>query len=144
MKKIGLLSGLLGMCVLVLTVHAQPELEGGGPRTHYGKMWDARTVETVKGDVVAVEEYVPGRGGTAYGLRLTVRTDKETIPVVLGPAAYVQEQHFKFEPKDALEIKGSRMSVQGQSILIAAEVTKEGKRLKLRGEAGTPLWSAAK
>lgn len=106
MKKIGLLCGLLGICALALTAYAQPDPEVGGPRTHYGKMWDARTVETLKGEVVAVEEYVPGRGGTAYGLRLTVRTEKEAIPVVLGPASYVQEQHFKFEPKDALEVRG--------------------------------------
>jgi hypothetical protein len=144
MKKIGLLCGLLGICALALTAYAQPGPEVGGPRTHYGKMWDARTVETLKGEVVAVEEYVPGRGGTAYGLRLTVRTEKEAIPVVLGPASYVQEQHFKFEPKDALEARGSRMSVQGQPVLIAAEVTKAGKSLKLRNEVGSPLWSAAK
>lgn len=144
MKKIGLVCGFLGMCVLVLTVHAQTGQGAGGPRIHYGKMWDARTVETVKGEMVAVEEYVPGRGGTAYGLRLTIRTDKETIPVVLGPVSYVREQHFKFEPKDTLEVRGSRMSVDGQSILIAAEVTKEGKSLKLRSETSTPLWSVSK
>ncbi len=144
MKKIGLLCGFLGMCALAFSVHAQSGTGADSPRIHYGKMWDAHTVETVKGKVVAVEEYVPGRGGTVYGLRLTIRTDKETIPVVLGPVSYVQEQHFKFEPKDALEIKGSRMSVDGRSILIASEVTKEGKNLKLRSEAGTPLWSVSK
>ncbi len=140
MKKIVLLCGLIGMCAVALTVFAQPGPGGAGPRIHFGRLWDAGTVETLKGEVVAVDEYVPGRGGTAYGLRLTLKTDRETIPVVLGPASYVKEQHFTFEPKDALEVRGSRMLVQGKPTVIAAEVVKGDKSLKLRGEAGRPLW----
>jgi hypothetical protein len=144
MKRTGLLLGLLGMCAFALSVHAQPGQGGDGPRVHYGKMWDAGTVETVKGVVTAVQEYVSGRGGKAHGLQVTVRTDKETISVILGPVSYLQEQSFSFEPQDALIVKGSRMSVQGQTLLIAAEVAKGGKTLKLRNEAGTPLWTVNK
>ena len=141
MKKIGLLCGIVSMFVLVFSVWAQSGSGGDAPRLHYGTMWDAGTVETLKGQVVAVEKYVPGRGGTSYGLRLTMKTDSETVSVILGPVWYVEAQQFKFEPKDTLEVKGSRMSVQGQPTMIAAEVKKGDKALKLRNEAGNPLWS---
>jgi hypothetical protein len=144
MKKIGLLCGIVSVFVFALTSQAQSGMAGDGPRHHYSKMWDARTVETQKGEVVTVEKYVPGRGGPASGLRLTMKTDRETIVVVLGPVSYVEGQQFKIEPKDRLEIKGSRMSVDGQSTMIAAEVKKGDKTLKLRDEAGSPLWSGAK
>jgi hypothetical protein len=143
MKRIGLVCGIISVFVYALTVQAQPTSAGDGSRTHYGRMWDTRTVETLKGEVVAVEQYVPGRGGTVYGLRLTMKTESETVSVVLGPAWYIEAQHFKFEPKDKLEVNGSRMSVQGQPVLIAGEVKKGDKSLKLRNETGSPLWSNA-
>jgi hypothetical protein len=114
---------------------------GGGPRVHYGTMWEPKTVETLSGEIVAVDKYVPGRGGTSYGVRLSLKTEKETIPVVLGPARYIEEQHIKFEPKDKVEIKGSKMSIQGQPTIIAQEVKKGDQVLKLRDDKGAPLWT---
>jgi hypothetical protein len=141
MKKTGLLCGIISVFVLALTVWAQSGAGGDAPRLHFGKMWDTGTVGILKGQVVAVEKYVPGRGGTAYGLRLTMKTDSETVSVILGPAWYIEEQQFMVEPGDALEVKGSRMSVQGQPTMIAGEVKKGDKSLKLRNETGNPLWS---
>jgi len=107
---------------------------------HYGTMWDAKTVETVKGEVVSLDKYTPGKGGRSYGLRLTLKTDKETLPVILGPAWYIEQQPFAVAPKDQVEIKGSRIPIQGQATIIAAEVKKGDQILKLRDDKGIPLW----
>jgi hypothetical protein len=114
---------------------------GGGQGLHYGMMWDAKTVETVSGEVVAVDRYNAGRGGRSYGLRLTLKTDKETLPVILGPSWYVEQQHVTIAPKDRVEIKGSRIALQGRPALIAAEVNLGGKILRLRDDRGLPLWA---
>lgn len=143
MRRSGTILIFFGIfCLLTaVAVWAQPGMgQGGGPRVHYGTMWDAKTVATVNGEVVSVDKYVPGRGGTSYGLRLTLKTDKETLPVVLGPAWYVEQQHFAFVPKDQLEVKGSRLLIQGQPTLIAQEVKKGDKVLKMRDDKGFPLW----
>jgi hypothetical protein len=125
--------------LLVQASWAQPGMgQGGG--VHYGMMWDASSVTTVAGEVTGVEKYTPGRGGSSYGLRLTVKTDKETLPVILGPAGYIEQQHFSVAPKDTVEVKGSRLTIQGQPTIIAAEVKKGGQTLKLRDDKGTPLW----
>jgi len=144
MKKIGRIVTVIGTLILLIAAAglAQPGMGAGGsvPRVHYGTMWDSKTIETLSGEVVAVEKYVPGRGGTSYGLRLSVRTDKETIPVFLGPAWYIEEQRIKFAANDKIEVKGSKMSIQGQPTIIAQEVKKAGAILRLRDDKGAPLW----
>jgi len=144
MKKIGTIGIMIGVLGLLMVISGWAQTgmgpRGGGSGVHYGTMWDGTTVETLSGEVVAVEKYVPGRGGTSYGLRLSLKTDKETIPVFLGPAWYIEEQRIKFEAKDKIEVKGSRMSIQEQPTIIAQEVKKGDQVLKLRDDKGTPLW----
>jgi len=118
-----------------------PKPPGNGPRMHYGMMWDAKTVETVSGEVVSVDKYIPGRGGTGYGLRLILKTEKETLPVILGPSWYIEQQHFAIAPKDKVEVKGSRLEIQGQPTIIAAKVKTGDKVLELRDDKGAPRWS---
>lgn len=116
-----------------------PGGRGGG--LHYGTMWDDSSVTTVAGEVTAVEKYTPGRGGSSYGLRVTIKTDKETLPIILGPAWYVEQQHFAIAAKDKVEVTGARMAIQGQPAIIAAEVKKGDQILKLRDDKGIPLWA---
>ncbi|MFZ5450672.1 MAG: DNA-binding protein [Thermodesulfobacteriota bacterium] len=128
--------------LLLLATGAQAQMgRGPGGGMHYGMMWDANAVTTVAGEVTAVEKYTPGRGGSSYGLRLTIKTDKETFPVILGPSWYIEQQHFAVAPRDRVEVKGSRLLIQGQSTIIAAAVKKGDKVLKLRDEKGVPLWA---
>ncbi len=145
MKKISILVTMIGTLSLLMAVTcwAQPGMGtgAGGPRVHYGTMWDSKTIETLSGEVVAMDKYVPGRGGTSYGVRLSLKTEKETIPVVLGPVWYIEEQRIKFAANDKLEVKGSKMSIQGQPTIIAQEVKKGDQVLKLRDDTGAPLWT---
>jgi len=141
MRKFSIFTQIVCILSLIL-INASWAQTGVGQvgGVHYGTMWEPKTVETLSGEVVGVDKYVPGRGGTSYGLRLSLKTDKETIPVVLGPASYIEEQHIKFEPKDKVEVKGSKLSIQGQPTIIAAEVKKGDQILKLRNADGVPFW----
>jgi len=40
-----------------------------------------------------------------------------------------------------VEVKGSRISIQGQPTIIACEVKKGNNVLKLRDDRGMPLWA---
>lgn len=116
-----------------------PGGRGGG--IHYGMMWNAGAVTTFSGEVTSVEKYTPGRGGPSYGLRLNLKTDKESLPIILGPAWYIEQQHFSIAPKDRVEVKGSRVTIRNQPTVLAAEVKKGDKILKLRDDRGIPLWA---
>lgn len=138
---------LMGVLVLLAaSARAQPgQGQGGrGGGIHYGMMWDASAITTRAGEVTGVETYTPGKGGRTYGLRLILKTDKATLPVILGPGWYTEPQHFAFAPRDQVEIKGSRITIQGEPTLIAAQVNQGGKILRLRDNRGFPLWAGPK
>jgi hypothetical protein len=113
---------------------------GWGMGTAYGKMYNPKTVETISGEVVSIDKITPMKG-MSYGVHMTVKTDKETISVHIGPGWFIENQDVKIEQKDKIEVKGSRITFQGKPIIIAAEVKKGDEILKLRDENGFPFWS---
>ena len=137
----------LGAC-LVSAAAAQGPVRwrgggGWGPGAHYGRMYDPKTVETVAGEVVSVEQITPTKG-MGQGIHLLLRTATETLSVHLGPSWYVEHQDTKIEPKDRIEVKGSRISFDGKPAIIAAEVHKGDETLMLRDENGVPLWAGSR
>ncbi len=113
---------------------------GWGPKANYGRMYNPQTVETISGEVISIDKITPSKG-MSYGIHLTVKTDKETIAVHLGPGWYIENQNITINPEDNVEIKGSRVTFDGKPALIAAEVNKGNEILKLRDENGFPAWS---
>jgi hypothetical protein len=79
--------------------------------------------------------------GMSYGLHAVVKTDKETIPVHLGPAWYLENQDVTIAPKDKIAVKGSRITFEGKPVMIAAELKKGDDVLVLRDAGGFPVWS---
>jgi hypothetical protein len=108
-----------------------------------GRVYDPKTVETVAGEVVSVDKTPSGKGRSS-GVGLTLKTEKETLQVVLGPAWYLEQQGLRLAPRDKVEITGSWTSYEGRALLIAGEVKKGEKTLKLRNEAGVPVWAGRK
>jgi hypothetical protein len=117
--------------------------EGWGPGAHYGRMYDPKTVETVTGEVLRVEQMTPTKG-MGPGIHLLLKTATETVSVHLGPSWYVEHQDTRIQPKDRIEVKGSRLSFDGKPAIIAAEVHKGDETLMLRDENGVPLWAGSR
>jgi len=113
---------------------------GWGPGTPYGRMYDVKTVETIHGQVVAVDRFTPEKGMSA-GLHLRIKTDGETISVHLGPEWYMDRQDVAIQAKDSIEVKGSRITFEGKPAIIAAEIRKGDQTLTLRDASGFPVWS---
>jgi hypothetical protein len=119
---------------------------GGGPGWG-GRMYDPKTVETVSGEVVSVEQIhgqgwgqaSGGRGG-GYGVHLILKSDKEDVAVHLGPSWYLDKHGLSIAPGNRVEVRGSRITLQGKPAIIAAEVKKGDQSLKLRNDDGLPVW----
>jgi hypothetical protein len=140
-------TGLVFILTLLLTANsfAQRGMRwrgsgGWGPASTYNRMYDPKTVETIRGEVVSVDTMTFGKG-MSYGIHLMVKTDKETVSVHLGPGWYILNQDMKIEPKDRIEVKGSRITFEGKPAIIAAEVRKGEDLMKLRDDNGFPVWS---
>jgi hypothetical protein len=140
MKRIGILMATLAMLSLLvpLPALAQP-VRGRG--SQYQRMYNPQTVETLRGEVVGIEN-IPSKQGSSGGIHLRVQTQTEEISVHLGPAWYLDTQDIKIELKDNIEVKGSRVPFAGQPALIAAEVKKGDRVLVLRDRNGIPVWSS--
>lgn len=114
---------------------------GWGPGSQYNRIYDPKSLETISGEVVKVDRITPAQGMSG-GIHILVKTDKETVSVHLGPSWYLENQDVKIEPKDRVEIKGSRITFGGKPALIASEVRKGNEVLTLRDESGFPAWMA--
>jgi hypothetical protein len=138
----------LAVAVVVLALGAGAGAEpgrgaGGGPGPH-GRVYDPKTVETVAGEVLAVER-VAGPGGGPGGVHVALRTDATgTLSVRLGPAWYVDRQATKLAAGDRIEVRGSRVTIDGAPVVIAAEVRRGAQKLLLRDDAGVPYWSGGR
>ena len=106
----------------------------------YGRMYDPAKVETMSGEVASVEQVTPMRRMGA-GIGLTLNTAPGAAVVHLGPQWFIERQDVKIVPGDTVEIKGVQAVRGGQNIFIAGEVKKGSEVLKLRDDAGIPVWS---
>ena len=136
------------LAVLVLAVFATDSFAqrgwkgsgGWGAGAKYQRMYNPATVETISGEVIAIDRITPMRG-MSYGIHLQVKTEKETIAVHLGPSWYIERLDTKIEKGDKIDIKGSRVTVGTAPAIIAAEVKKGDAVLKLRDDNGFPVWA---
>jgi len=113
---------------------------GWGMGSQYQKMYNPATIETISGTVESVDQIKPMKG-MYYGIHLKVKTDKESVEVHLGPGWYIERLDTSIGKGDKIEIKGSRITMAGKAVIIAAEVKKGDNTLILRDSAGIPAWA---
>jgi hypothetical protein len=111
-----------------------------GQKSAFNKMYNPKTVETIKGEVVSIDTVTPMKG-KSYGIHLMVKTGKGTISIHVGPAWYFDKQNFVIRAKDKIKVRGSRITFDGKPAIIAAELKKGNEVIKLRDENGYPVWS---
>ncbi|MFO0753114.1 MAG: hypothetical protein U0411_07315 [Thermodesulfovibrionales bacterium] len=133
----GMIAVVLTVVLVSLGLSFGQTTKGTGSKQ---RMYNPATVETVTGTVESVEKVPSGKGGR-YGIHLTLKTDKETIPIDLGPGWYIEKLDTKIEKGDTVEVKGSRVTQGGKPAIVAAEVKKGGTVISLRDEQGVPKWS---
>jgi hypothetical protein len=153
MKKMNLILAFSGILALLIAAAAwaqpaqppppaQPTLPGTGPgaaapKPRMGMQYDPKSLETVTGEVTQVQ----ARGRRGKSLNLLVKTDKETLLVLIGPAFFLEEQKMALAAGDKVEVKGTRIKHPNQAMLIAGELKKGSQVVKLRDDQGKPLWA---
>ena len=108
----------------------------------YGKhtrIYDPKTEVTVKGTVEEVIQY-PGKGSST-GTHLMLKASEGTIDVHIGPAWFLSQQKTEFAKGNEIEVTGSKVKADGKDALIAREIKKEGKVIRLRNAQGVPEWA---
>lgn len=144
MKKLCLILAWVFVLTLVYPslVLAQRGMGGGWDKEGgFSRTYNLQTVETLAGEVTRVEQVSQGLGGRFLGVHMDLKTDQETVHVHLGPAWFINDQGFKIEVADQLKVKGSRVMVGDQPVIIAGEITKGDNVMVFRDEKGFPEWA---
>jgi hypothetical protein len=137
-----ILTMILGLACPVVAQH-RGFGRGGDPGGQDRQLYNLQTVTTVQGQVENLGSYgMQGwRGGPGMAIQgLVLKTSKGNITVNLGPPWYVSKQGFALRKGDTLEVTGSKVTKDEKTVLLAAEVKKDGQTLKVRDEKGEPLF----
>lgn len=148
MKKLGVVSGVLGLCILILGVQVEAQVQpvpppvSGSPMAvgKGGARYNPSTVVTVAGTIAAIDRMSPKRTSKPANVRLTLQTPQGPVMVLLGPADYVEQQPVRLAVGDPVEVTGSQASKGRKARIIAAQVRKGNEVLQLRDPSGRPLW----
>jgi hypothetical protein len=131
---LALAGGVVGALLAVTQVWPQM-----GPGMGSGRFYNPSTEITVHGVVDAVQNvaYRCRWGGT----HVTLKTEQRTYDVRLGPTLFLSQNNFSLAKGDTLSVTGSKLQVQGATVLVAREVSRNGKTLTLRNAQGFPAWA---
>ena len=121
--------------------YVSPMHPGTGRGEPSKKVFDSKTIKTISGQVIKVDQ-VP-EPGFGMEMRLTVFIDKkEVLPVYLGPAFYIEgaEQENYFKLGDEVTVTGSQVTRGDESFMLATTVKRGNEVLRLRDKDGNPEW----
>lgn len=129
-------------CAAMIAVPALIAQSAQGGRGS-GPMYDTHSEVTLTGTVENVQTMAgPGRGGQGTGgTHLILKTAAESLEVHLGPTWFLTERNVSVAKNDALEITGSKITLDDKPVLLARQIKKGEQTVALRDESGRPLWS---
>ncbi len=96
--------------------------------------YERSTEVTLEGAALYVAETPP------LGLFAIMKDGLNEIQVFFGPSAFLAREGVQPQTGDSIRIVGSRVKWNGTEIILAREVTHNGKTVTLRNKDGTPLW----
>jgi hypothetical protein len=115
------------------------DVNGWGHDSDYGKLFDPSSIESIEGEIIEKNSFVPGQGMDS-GLYLIVGDKKQNTYVHLGPVWFLADQSSFLKPGDHVSITGSKVFYRNEPTIIAQQVKKETNILVLRNEQGFPAW----
>jgi hypothetical protein len=142
--------GFLSIIILAITVSfADTAWLGwqGNPESYKvpcQRLFNVNEIVTIEGNVEAIEHATPVWGpmrGPSYGLHLRIRTDENVRAVHIGPGWYMDKHKIAFHTKEKVKVTGSQVVFEGEDLIIAQEVVRDGNVLTIRDETGCPMWA---
>ena len=60
--------------------------------------------------------------------------------MLVAPEKFLKEMEITFAKGDAIEVLGSQLTVDGNPLLLAREVTRNSDVMTMRDDHGKPVW----
>ena len=110
---------------------------------YYQWNWNPATVETLKGEVMTKDTITPSKGRSgmpAVGMTLK-KEDDYAAYVHLGPQWYFDKQDLGINVGDKIEVTGSKITVEGNNVILVSSINKGDRTWQFRDQQGLPFWS---
>jgi hypothetical protein len=113
---------------------------GWGVDSPYNRCYVLSRTATFSGEVTEITTTVP-LPGMSDGIALLLTMRAVSIPVLLGPAWYIEHLDGRIEIGDRIDVIGAKAFAEGLPAVIAKEVRKGDSVLVLRDATGVPVWA---
>lgn len=111
------------------------------PYSTYNQKFEPDKITSVKGTIQSVSTFQP-ESGAASGVQLKVRTDEgQTMTVHVGPQQFIRQKGMNFSSGQDIKVTGSKVTIDGESVIMASELTANDQTLNLRDSQGRPQWN---
>lgn len=110
----------------------------------YDTKFDPSQVESVGGQVTKVMRVQYPDNDCYLIAVLHTKANNGEMAVNLGPIWFIEENNMEINEGDDIQITGAKMRTNGRFLIIATELTKNGKTLNIRDKEGAPLWGSPK
>ena len=84
--------------------------------------------------------YLPGAAPERAMVELRLADGTTDVLVRLGPAGFLKQNQLNLREGDAISVRGYLVSAGADDLLVATEVTREGKTVRFRDEWGRSEW----
>ncbi|HQR20435.1 MAG TPA: hypothetical protein PLE54_05575 [Burkholderiaceae bacterium] len=113
---------------------------GWSSRGPYQRLYNPESAYSAHGTIESIQSFVP-LPGMAPGVHMMVKTASESVNLQLGPIWFIERLEPTLSPGDEIEFRGSRVTIDGKTVVIASEIKKGDNTLVLRNAAGVPAWA---
>lgn len=110
-----------------------------GIGSRFEQLYNNYNLQSYSGQISRIDTVTPMME-MASGIQITLKTDREDLNVILGPAWFIIHQDMNLTLNDYVDVKGNRVAIKGKQVIIAAEVKRKEHTLFLRDKDGIPYW----
>ncbi len=142
MRRLGL-TLILAFLLASAALAGDARLDGWQRDSPYNKHFNPKTVQTVRGTVVALERDLRPLPGMASGFGVMIQTgDQEELNLHIGPTWFTQNYRddWKVQPGDEVEVRGSLVEVGGKKAMMVVWGRKGDHVMTVRNHEGAPVW----
>ncbi len=101
--------------------------------------YDLATEVKIKGVITEVKDFeCPVSGG--MGAHLTLKTGDKNVLVHIALSKFLKDYDMSFEKGQEVEVLGSKVTMDGEEVILARQITRGQSTFTFRDDKGKPLW----
>lgn len=124
---------------------AQPGPRGAAQnqsQQRYIQLFTSGQQASVTGTVQNAQQMAPMQGMESIMVLTVTGQDGTKQKVHLAPQQFLQRSNITLSEGDQVTVQGRKATVEGEEVIIATQVQKNGQSVNLRGPDGKPAWES--